>query len=342
MSTGMSALMTPRLVCLDLRGERIHRMRTLPPPAVLCLGNFDGVHLAHAALIRRGRELAHAIRARRDGLGDPETICGVFCFFHPSGDYFLPPDTLPTHLTTLKERIEAIRNLGVDAVWLCNFPTVKDLAPTDFLKLLQTDCHAVGAVCGYNHRFGKQAAGSPALLENFFGAESVAVLPAMEMDGIPVSSTRIRTCLYAGDVETAQRLLGRPYSLESRVLHGKSLGHIWGFPTANQNFPADRIIPAHGVYAVTCYTPKGVYPGVANVGLRPTVEYHARLRRVNCETHIIGFSGDIYDQIIRVEFRKFLRPERRFDSVDDLKAAIRRDTEAADAYIRARFSELLT
>ena len=330
--------MTSRTVCLDLRGEQIRRIQTPPQSAVLCLGNFDGVHLAHAALVRKGQELTASIISRRTAQGDAsaKVLSAVFCFFNPSGDYFLPPDTQPTHLTTLKERLHALRNLGVDLVWLCDFPSVRDLPPHEFLSLLQTSCNAVGAVCGYNHRFGKRAEGTPAMLKAYFGADATAILPPMEIDGIPVSSTRIRACLSEGDVETAERLLGRPYALEGRVLHGKSLGHIWGFPTTNQNFPADRIIPAHGVYAVTCHTPKGVYPGVANVGLRPTVEYHMRLRRVNCETHIIGFSGDIYDRIIRVEFRKFLRPEQRFDSVDALKAAIRRDTEAADEYIRAR------
>ena len=315
--------MTPHMVCLDLRGDRIHPLRTPPPPAVLCLGNFDGVHLAHAALLRRGQELAAVLRAGGD---PPNTLCGVFCFFRPSGDYFLPKDAHPTHLTTLRERVNALRGLGADLVWLCNFPDVRELSPEGFLHLLKEDCHCVGVVCGYNHRFGRQAVGTPRLTETYFGAERTLVLPAMEVDGAPVSSTRIRACLAKGDVETAARLLGRPYALRSRVLHGKSLGHTWGFPTANQSFPADRLIPAHGVYAVACHTPTGVYPGVSNVGLRPTVEAPTR---VNCETHIIGFSGDLYGQTITVEFLKFLRPERKFASVEELKEAIRKDTEDA-------------
>ncbi len=327
-------MMMESLVCLDLRGERIRPLRAAPAPAVLCLGNFDGVHVAHAALLREGHELTHRVNAGR-GSG-PAVLCGVFCFFRPSGDYFLGERAHPTHLTTLKERVVALRALGADLIWLCDFPSVRDLPPDGFLRLLRDACGCVGTVCGYNHRFGKQAAGSPAMLGEFFGADNVSVLPALEVDGIPVSSSRIRACLAEGDVETAARLLGRPYALESRVLHGKSLGHTWGFPTANQNFPADRLIPAHGVYAVACHTPSGVYAGVANIGLRPTVEAPAQ---VNCETHIIGFSGDLYGEIVKVEFLKFLRPEQKFASVDELKAAIRRDTATAADFWKQRLGE---
>lgn len=327
--------MTPSLVCLDLRGDSVRPLQGEIPPAVLCLGNFDGVHIAHAALIREGQRLAQVLREERNS----SVLCGVFCFFRPSGDYFLPANTHPTHLTTLKERILALRGLGADLVWLCDFPSVRELPPLDFAYSLKNACGGVGVVCGYNHRFGKGAVGTSALLEEVFGTHRVSVLPALEVDGHPVSSTRIRACLTRGDVETAERLLGRPYALETKVLHGKSLGHTWGFPTANQNFPPDRLVPAHGVYAVTCVTSAGIFPGVANVGLRPTVDA-VGLSRVNCETHLIGFSGDLYDETIRVEFRKFLRPEQRFSSVEALKDAIRRDTATAEAYVRERFPSL--
>ena len=320
--------MTPRLICLDLRVGDICPLDTPPAPAVLCLGNFDGVHIAHAALLRAGQALANRLQAEHAG-AEP-ILCGVFCFFRPSGDYFLKENTHPTHLTTLKDRIMALRELGADLVWLCDFPTVRDLAPADFARLLKTNCGCAGIVCGYNHRFGKNAQGTPALLEAVFGAGRVEVVPALHLEGAPVSSSRIRACLQRGDMETAAKLLGHPYALESKVLHGKALGHTWGFPTANQNFPADRLIPALGVYAVRCHTPQGVFPGVANIGLRPTVEQPGR---VNCETHIIGFDGNLYGARIKVEFLKFLRPEQKFDSVDALTTAIRRDTLAAIACI---------
>ena len=315
-------------ICIDLRGGQIRPVTTPPSPAVLCLGNFDGVHLAHAALLRAGKEVADQIQ--RHSANDTTVLCGVFCFYAPSGDYFLRDNTRPTHLTTLEERLSALQALGADIVWLCDFPDVKELSPAEFIDLLKYQCHCVGVACGYNHRFGKGAEGSPALLEEAFGADRTTVLPALKIDGLPVSSSRIRACLLAGDVESAAGLLGRPYALEATVVHGKSLGHTWGFPTANQYFPSERLIPAHGVYAVLCHTPDGVFPGVANIGLRPTVDAPSQ---VNCETHIIGFSGDLYGSSLKVEFLKFLRPEQKFDSIDHLKAAIRRDTDAATAFV---------
>ena len=315
--------MTPRLVCLDLRGDRIRPVSAPPAPAVLCLGNFDGVHLAHVALLEQSKALKDTLNASGE-YGN--VLCGAFCFFCPSGDYFLPPDTTPTHLTTLKERIHALKELGADLIWLCDFAAVRDLPAEDFIELLQSSCLCVGAICGYNHRFGQGAKGTPALLIRRFGAERAFVIPPLMLGDAPISSTRIRACLREGNVEEAALLLGRPYALQSRVIHGKSLGNTWGFPTANQVFPADRLIPAFGVYAMRCHTPMGIYLGVANVGLRPTVEDPGR---VNCETYLVDFSGNLYGHRIKVEFLKFLRPEQKFESAEALVAAIRRDVKTA-------------
>ena len=315
--------MTPRLVCLDLRGDRIRPVSAPIAPAVLCLGNFDGVHLAHAALLKKGKALKEAMNA---SCGQNHILCGAFCFFSPSGDHFLPPDIRPTHLTTLKERIHILKELGADLVWLCDFSAVRDLPAEDFIQLLQSACLCVGAICGYNHRFGQNAQGSPDLLLRRFGEDCAFVMPPLRMGDDTISSTRIRTCLREGNVEEASLLLGRPYALQSRVIHGKSLGNTWGFPTANQVFPADRLIPAFGVYAARCHTPLGIYLGVANVGLRPTVEDPGR---VNCETYLIDFSGNLYGHSIKVEFLKFLRREQKFGSAEELIAAIRRDVKTA-------------
>jgi riboflavin kinase/FMN adenylyltransferase len=152
------------------------------------------------------------------------------------------------------------------------------------------------------------------------------VVPEVAVDGVPVSSSRIRACLEAGEVRTAAALLGRPYALDAIVVHGKKLGRTIGFPTANQYFPPERMIPAYGVYATRCYTPYGVFTGVSNVGEHPTVDAHAR---VNCETYILGLSHNLYGKRIRVEFLEYLRPERRFASLEELTDAIRRDADTA-------------
>ncbi len=318
--------MTPRLQFLDLRQTSARPMDTPPARSVLCLGNFDGVHRAHMALLREGQRLAHS-------LCSPDTtdvLCGVFCFFRPSIDYVgRPSEGSPTHLTTLRERLALFAAAGVDFVCLCDFPAVRHLAPDDFMALLDEACGCEGVVCGFNHRFGQRAAGDPSLLTTYFGRDRVMIMPEMRMDGLTVSSTRIRACLAEGDAETAARLLGRPYSLTATVTRGKQLGRTMGFPTANQYFHSESLVPAHGVYVARCHTPTGSYLGVANVGCHPTVDAHAR---VNCETYIIGYEGDLYGKRLTVEFLRHLRRERKFADVHELTAAIRQDAATAAAY----------
>ena len=314
---------SPKTVCLDLTTP-VPRPMAPPAASVLCLGNFDGVHCAHAAL-----PAAAASLAARLGNGTSPLSVGVFSFFRPSGDYFSP--NTGTHLTTLRDKLSLLRNAGASFACLCDFPSIRDLSPTALMELLVSTAGCRGVACGYNHRFGRGASGGVEDLAAYFGSDSVTVLPPMEMNGLPVSATRIRAALTAGDTETATRLLGRPYSLTATVIAGKQLGRALGFPTANQFFLPESLVPAHGVYAVRCHTPHGIFPAVANVGRRPTVDAHGR---VNCETHILGYSHDLYGHRMQVDFLAYLRPERRFDSLDALREAIRRDAEAAEAYVR--------
>ena len=138
--------------------------------------------------------------------------------------------------------------------------------------------------------------------------------------------------LLAGEADTAALHIGRPYTLQTPVVHGKQLGRSWGLPTANQYFRPESLIPAHGVYAVLCHTPDGIYPGVANVGSRPTVDQAAP---VNCETHIIGYDKDLYGYPLKIEFLSRLREEVKFSSADALRAAIQKDIENATAYVES-------
>lgn len=316
--------MKPRFLCLDLRTPTICEMAAPPVASVLCMGNFDGVHVAHRALLQEG------IRYRDERF--PEGLCGVFCFFRPSIDYVARPEApaaKASHLTSLGEKLRLFADIGVDFVCLADFPSVRDLSPAEFLDelCLVTGCRA--AVCGYNFRFGKGGAGNSDTLRAYFDQahlRGASVVPEITVDGAPVSASRIRACLSTGDVRAAKALLGRPYALDAPVVHGKRLGRIIGFPTANQYFPPERLIPAYGVYATRCYTQYGVFTGVSNVGEHPTVDSHAR---VNCETYILGLSHNLYGKRIRVEFLEYLRPERRFANIDELTAAIRRDAETA-------------
>jgi riboflavin kinase/FMN adenylyltransferase len=256
---------------------------------------------------------------------------GAFFFIRPTLDYKKSPTGFTPvqvrgHLTTLRDKLLLFAQMGLEFACVCNFPDIRDLSPEDFISLLRNDCNCVGVTCGFNYFFGKGAAGNISHLREQFGWNRVFVQPEMTLDGMTVSSSRIRACLEQGDTETAEQLLGRPYSLDTNVVHGKRLGRTLGFPTANQYFPAERAIPSRGVYAVLCHTPYGTFPGVSNVGIRPTTDSHGR---VNCETHIIGMKGDLYGRRIRVEFLSKIRDEQRFNGVEELVAAIRKDAEAA-------------
>ena len=319
--------MTPRLVCVDLRHGRLCRMDAPSVPTVLCLGNFDGVHVAHAALLREGVRLKTRLSS--------DALCGVFCFFRPSIDFFGDArDRGATHLSSLREKLRLFAAEGVDFACLCDFPTVRGLSPDEFMDMLAESVSCRGVVCGFNYRFGAAAAGTADTLARRFDRPDegyrCTVMPKYELDGETISSTRIRELLREGDVLSAARLLGRRYAVETTVVHGKRLGSKMGFPTANQYFLSESLVPRHGVYATLCHTPMGTYAGVSNVGVRPTVEGDGKGRvRVNCETYLIGTTQDLYGKRIRVEFVEFLREERRFESVEALFSAIADDARRA-------------
>jgi len=316
--------MKPRFLCLDLRTPAVREMLAPPSASILCLGSFDGVHVAHRALLKEG------LRLRDTYL--PNGLCGVFCFFRPSIDYLPRPDLhslRASHLTSLGEKLCLFAAAGMDFVCLADFPAVRDDAPEAFLDALCEATNCRGAVCGYNFRFGKGGAGNGDTLYAYFDRPHLcgaSVVPEIAVGGSAVSASRIRACLGMGNVKTAAMLLGRPYTLDAPVVHGKQLGRTIGFPTANQYFPPARIIPAYGVYVTRCHTPYGVFAGVSNVGEHPTVDAHAR---VNCETYILGLSRNLYGKRVRVEFVEYLRPEKRFESLEELTAAIRRDADTA-------------
>ena len=303
-----------KLTCVSLQtGKEM----PIPAKTILCLGNFDGVHIGHRALIRE------VLRVRQTlGAGVP---CGAFCFWVNSSDLLLK--TPPEHLTTAKEREALFAEYGLDFVIYADFAELRAFSPEDFAKeILKTACRCVSAVCGFNYRFGKGAAGTAEELCRLLDFP-VIVCPAVIVNGAPVSSTRIRGEIREGKIESAAHLLGRPYSLEGIVKHGKELGRKLGFPTANQDFPPSAAIPRHGVYATDCLLDGKRYRGVSNVGNHPTVDLPASA--VNCETYLIGYEGDLYGKSLKVEFLQFLRPEKTFESVEALKKQIAIDAEKA-------------
>ena len=296
---------------------------------VSALGNFDGVHLAHRRLLTQTIEIAK----QRTGLGSP-AVAAAFCFATPSGDYF---SEKPQHLTTLSEKLALFAACGLRYAFIADFPSLRNLSPEQFInEILICHCATDAVVCGYNFHFGQNGQGDCNTLQQHFG-ENCTVLPRVDinLNGTPatVSSSAVRSLLLSGDCTAAAKMLCRPYALTAPVVHGKRLARSLGLPTANMLFPPKKLVPQHGVYAVRCFVDGKEYFGVSNVGYRPTVDGSDAI--LNCETHILGFAGDLYDKEITVNFCHKLRGEKRFDDIAALKAAILADIDAALAYFNA-------
>ena len=307
--------MTP-VLCISLA-----TMTPSAPPAasVLCLGNFDGVHLAHQELLNSAKKLRSRLSA--------DTACGVFCFSTSPAEHLTKNP--PAYLCTQEQKLELFRACGMEYAFVADFPSVRDLAPEVFVEeILKKQCNCKGAVCGFNFRFGKQGAGTTELLRETLNAP-VEIQTAVLYEGEPISSTRIRRLLLEGDAATAERLLGRPYSFTAPVIHGKHLGHKLGAPTINQRIPEKLLIPAYGVYVTECEIEGQRFRAVTNVGVRPTVEENAA---VNCESYLLNFEGDLYEKNVKTSFLARIRPEKQFSSQEELQAQIHRDIETARNY----------
>lgn len=291
----------------------------VPDETIVCLGNFDGVHVAHRALATQATALRQAY---------PNAATCALTFYEPSW-LTLSKEPIPM-LTTTEEKLEKFRDAGLSHVILCDFAEIKELSPAAFAaEILRARCHAVAAVCGYNYRFGKRGAGRAEELSSHLGAP-VAICDEVMDGGIGISSTRIRALLSDGRPDEAARLLGAPYSFCAEVVHGKALGKKLGFPTLNQNFPAGKLIPRDGVYLTRCRVDGAEYYGISNVGVHPTVDHGAAR---NCETHLLDVEVDLYGKEVCTAFLSFLRPEQKFSDADALCRQIATDLAQARALI---------
>ena len=296
---------------------------SLPSPVVLAIGNFDGVHLGHVALLGRLRDLAGQF-------GLPSCVMT----FEPHPREFFFPDSAPARLTTLREKLELLGEEGVDQVVICPFNArFAALGAEDFVeKVLVGSLGVRHVLVGDDFRFGKGRSGDYALLSRIgqsfgFGVEAMG---AVTVEKERVSSSKVRHALANGDMVRAARFLGRPYVIDGRVVHGEKIGRQLGFPTANVRIKHDPL-PMTGVFAVTVDGLEGeCLEGVANLGIRPTLGG----RRPLLEVHVFDFERDIYGAHIAVRFEKKLRDELRFPNFDALKAQIAADAAAARAYFR--------
>lgn len=304
--------------------------RTIPDaadtPVALTIGNFDGVHLGHQAMLAR---LKSAAQAR----GLPSCVMT----FEPHPREFFAPDKAPTRLTSLREKLELLERAGVDRVHICrfNFDFAKT-TPEDFIeRLLQRGLGARWIQVGDDFRFGARRAGDFVMLkaaEQRCGFE-VQAMTSVAVEGVRVSSTAVRERLAAGDMDGAQRLLGRAYSISGRVVHGNGFGRKLDCPTANVLMKHNRP-PLAGIFAVEVQGIDGqTLPGVASLGVRPTV---ARDARPCLEVNIFDFDRDIYGRHLKVEFLHKFRDEEKYADVDTLKRQIAVDVANARRYFADR------
>ncbi len=288
----------------------------LPKKTAVALGFFDGVHIGHATLISDIVKSGYA------------PVVYTFAS-HPAEILFSDDDV--EYITDNEEKTEILASLGAEYVIFDDFAAIKDMSCEDFVSdVLCKRLHCAYAVCGENYRFGKGGEGDGNELARLISQSGAKcnILPPVTSDGAQVSSTRIRELICAGDVEEAAKLLGRPYSFSSVVTGGNRLGRTIGFPTVNQYIKKGAVIPKRGVYAVLCDVSGTALRGVCNIGIKPTVGGTELL----AETHIIGYSGNLYGKSVRISLLCRLRDEKKYSSVDELARAIADDIEKAEKY----------
>jgi len=297
------------------------RRAALGCDTAVAIGVFDGVHRGHRYLIGRMVE-----RGRREGLAT------MVVTFHPHPRLVVQPQSALTYLCGLEERIELLRELGVDSVAILSFTSeLAQLSAREFVSLLVEELRMKLLVVGSDFALGRGREGDARALavigrEMGFAVEEVVLLGT---GGEKVGSSAVRQALARGDMETVASLLGRLFSLRGPVVRGAERGRSLGFPTANIAFGLDRALPAFGVYVTRAYLVDGAYPAVTNIGLRPTFGED----KPTVETYILDFEGELHGQELRIELLHRLRGEMRFPNMDALKEQIEKDIAAARVYL---------
>jgi riboflavin kinase/FMN adenylyltransferase len=303
----------------------IEELRSIEGPTHLAIGVFDGVHLGHQAVIR------HAVEARQRWGGN-----SVVLTFHPHPVRVLRPNDAPRLLTSTQHKQQFIERLGVDAFLIQEFSQAfAKTEPDEFVRLLVQSSNQLKTICvGEDWSFGANRSGKVSLLralaESYqFQLQDIAPLA---IDGQIVSSTRVREAVEQGEFTLAERLLGRPFTILGTVVKGNHLGRELGFPTANLRAHNEQF-PPNGVYAVTASVTGTEYGAVANIGFRPTIQERGGERLL--EVYLFDFDSEIYGRDVEVRFLQYLRPEKKFSSLSDLQAQIRKDAESAHAICRS-------
>lgn len=309
-------------------------LHTIPddfPGCVATIGNFDGVHLGHQAILKSLKQAAAQ-----------QAVPTLVMMFEPQPKEFFAPDVAPPRLANLREKFQDLASYGVDYVLCLPFnQALRSMPAAEFIQQILVDGLKVRhLIVGDDFRFGCDRSGDYQLLQQAGEAAGFLVqdTPTLELDGERVSSTRVRSELASNNLSRVGRLLGRNYSMSGRVAFGRQLGRTLDTPTANVMVKRAKL-PLSGVYAVRVYLDDqssaragNEYFAVANVGIKPTV---AGQPEPSLEVHLFGFKGDLYYQHLTVEFLHKIREEQKFDGLDALQNAIERDKQAAKQYFAA-------
>lgn len=283
----------------------------------VALGFFDGLHLGHIEVIKQA-------------LDRPEYNSVVMTFNDKTA---LPKFKERNNIISYELKAELLSNIGIDYIYAPDFADLRDLWAEEFVdKILTEKLNAKFVACGYDFRFAKGGRSTAEDLKRICterGIETV-IVPAVKVDGEPVSSTAIRELIAEGDIRQANRLLGYELTYYLEVVEGKQNGRKIGFPTINQNIPRGMAVPKRGVYKSWTQIKGKNYPSITNIGIKPTIALDAGEKRSTVmETHIIGFNGDLYHQKVRVVLREYMRGERQFGSLEELKNQLTEDKRLA-------------
>lgn len=292
-------------------------------PCMLSIGNFDGVHTGHQTILKSLVTQARAL-----------SIPAVVMTFEPHPMALLKPEFLPPRLTTAEQKAKLLGKFGVDK--LIQYPTDRallQLTPREFFdRIIVSQLNTIGMVEGPNFFFGKNRSGNVQILEQFCieAGRTLTVIPLAERDSEQVSSSQIRLALSQGQVERAESMLGRRYSISGIVSPGAQRGRTIGFPTANLE-QVETLTPADGVYATWAKTASGEFPAALNIGPNPTFsEVKSKV-----EAHLLGYSGELYGQILELEFITRLRNLRPFGTIQELQAQISQDVTQVSELCKA-------
>lgn len=294
---------------------------------VIALGFFDGVHRGHGGLLNRVGQVAR----------EQDMVATAFTLdSHPACRVSGAVVPLVNSMDDRKYLMS--HYYGIEEILVGHFDqSLMELPWQEFVTdYLIRDCQAGCLVAGHDFRFGYRGEGNIEKLKEICGSLGIDchIIPPVEEDGMTISSTHVRKLISQGDMEQASLFLGHPHMLSHRVTHGKKLGRMLGFPTVNLALPENVIVPSHGVYATRMWLEDGSSKlAVTNVGVRPTVECRGE---VSIEGFILDFSGDLYGQLIRMEFHKKLRDEKVFDSLEELTKEVMKNTEQTRAYFSER------